>query len=186
MRYLGDLDQSAVLCEQALAVWTELGDAASTAHVQLTLADIARLRGDLDAAVRGYETAVEEFGRIGDRRCTASSDKNLALICSARGDHAAAVPLFRDAVRLRLELGDTAGLAECFEGLAGALAATGRTGEARGLLDAADEQRRASGAAPSAEDERTRAHVRSLVDDSPPDFPPERAVDFVLGLDGGG
>jgi predicted ATPase/DNA-binding SARP family transcriptional activator len=185
LRYLGRFDEAAALCEQALAVWSELGDTPSIAHVQLTLADIARLRGDDEAALRGYETALGEFGRIGDRRCTASTYKNVALIAAARGDHARALPLFRDAVRLRLELGDQSGLAECFEGLAGSLAATGRTAEARALLDAADERRRASGAAPSAEDERARAQVQALVDGVPPSFAPPEAVGFVLALDSG-
>jgi predicted ATPase/DNA-binding SARP family transcriptional activator len=183
VRHQGDLEQSADLCRAALTLFRRIGDTASVAHVQTTQADLARLRGDLDEAEARYTEALDELRRVGDRRCTASTYKNVALVASARGDHDRALPLFRDAVRLRLELGDTAGLAECFEGLAAALAATGRTAEARALLDAADERRRVSGAAASAEDDRLRMQVQALVDGAPAAFPPERGVDFVLALD---
>ena len=74
---------------QAAEVWRELDDPASLAHVQITQADIARLRGDLAAAEALYDQVLVELATIGDRRCTASTFKNLGMIAVCRGDREA-------------------------------------------------------------------------------------------------
>jgi ATP/maltotriose-dependent transcriptional regulator MalT len=124
-RHLGRLEEANELCAEAAEVWRELGDAASLAHVQITQADIARVRGDLAGAEAIYDDVLVELGAIGDRRCTASTFKNLAMIAACRGDHRRSIELFQAGLRLRHELGDEAGLAECLEGLAEVSAADG-------------------------------------------------------------
>jgi ATP/maltotriose-dependent transcriptional regulator MalT len=124
-RHLGRLEEANELCAEAAEVWRELGDTASLAHVQITQADIARVRGDLAGAEAIYDDVLVELGAIGDRRCTASTFKNLAMIAACRGDHRRSIELFQAGLRLRHELGDEAGLAECLEGLAEVSAADG-------------------------------------------------------------
>ena len=195
LQHLGHLDQAKHLCDRALVRWQELDDPAAIAHVQASLADISRLRGDLEGALRLYEESFAEFRRIGDRRCTASTYKNLAVIAAARGEHGRSAAMLLDAVRLRYELGDYAGLAECFEALAGDLATVGRFADAVTLLAAARQRRRASGAAASAEDamavERVEAMIRAALPAQRSRQQPtgarrlsvEDAVAFVLALD---
>ena len=64
-------------CTRAIAIWTELDDPTSIAHVRMTLGDIARHRGDLDAAGDMYSLAMDGFEAVGDRRCTASTLQEL-------------------------------------------------------------------------------------------------------------
>ena len=126
-QHLGELDDAAALCRRAMELWVALGDRASVAHVETTLADVARVRGDLGGATQLYDHALVELEAIGDRRCTASTFKNLAMIAAQRGEHPRSADLFHRSLLLRLELGDEAGLAECLEGLAGVWAAGGAT-----------------------------------------------------------
>jgi tetratricopeptide (TPR) repeat protein len=117
-RQLGRLDEAQELCAEAAETWRQLEDTASLAHVQITQADIARVRGDLAEAEAIYDEVLTELGAIGDRRCTASTFKNLAMIAACRGDRRRSIELFQAGLQLRHELGDEAGLAECLEGLA--------------------------------------------------------------------
>ena len=123
---LGATDEAARLCDRALDIWKDLDDPAGVAHVQTTLADIARFRGDLVDAVGRYDTALVDLQAIGDRRCTASTYKNLATIAAQRGENRQAAALYRQGLTLRHELHDQAGLAEVLEGLAGVGSAEGR------------------------------------------------------------
>ena len=163
LQHQDDLDQAMRLCGRALIIWRRLEDAAAVAHVKLTEGDIMRLRGDRNRAQIAYEEALAEFRRIGDRRCTASTNKNLALLAHAREDYAHSSALYVEAIRLRHELGDHAGLAECFAGLAGNLAATGRHAAAETLLAAADQRRRTSGTASFRDEEAAAGLVESTV-----------------------
>ena len=47
LHHLGDDGEAALLCRRALAIWHDLDDPASIAHVLTTVADIARISGDL-------------------------------------------------------------------------------------------------------------------------------------------
>lgn len=141
MRNLGDLDQTQQLCDRALTILRRRDDAASVAHCNSTLADLARLRGDPDGALGLYETALEEFRLIGDRRCTAATYRNLATLAHARGDHAQSTALLQHVVRIRHQLGDYAGLAECLDALAGGLTALGRRADAARLRATAGDGR---------------------------------------------
>jgi predicted ATPase len=125
-RHLGQLDEAQQLCAEAAEVWRELEDTASLAHVQITQADIARVRGDFAGAEAIYDEVLVELGTIGDRRCTASTFKNLAMIAACRGDRPRSIELFQAGLRLRHELGDEAGRSECLEGLAEVSSAGGR------------------------------------------------------------
>ena len=154
-QHLGRLDEASDLCAQAAEVWRELDDPASLAHVQITQADIARMRGDLAAAEALYDQALAELGSIGDRRCTASMFKNLAMIAACRGDHDRSIELFQAGLRLRHELGDEAGLAECLEGLAEVSSVSGDHGTAATLLAAAAALRLRTGSRASPEEQAT-------------------------------
>jgi tetratricopeptide (TPR) repeat protein len=122
-QYVGHLDEAERLCQRALAIWIELDDPASIAHVRLTLAAVARLRDDGATATALYDEALTGFRAIGDRRCTASTFKNQAMLAATCGEHARSSELFRRGIALRHDLGDEAGLAECLEGLACSVAA---------------------------------------------------------------
>jgi predicted ATPase/DNA-binding SARP family transcriptional activator len=153
LQTLGSLDEAEELCARAVAIWTELDDPTSVAHVRMTLGDIARQRGDVEAAAHLYGLAMEGFDAVGDRRCTASTFKNFAVLAARRGDHGVSGDLFRRSLVLRHELGDDAGLAECLEGLAGSHGASGRWREAITLLGAAGALREVTGSPGSASDQ---------------------------------
>ena len=163
LQKLGDLDEAEAFCDRALAIWTELDDPTSIAHVRATLADIARTRGALDQADQLYELAMEGFDAVGDRRCTASTYKNYGALAAARGDHEEGATWFVRAILLRHELGDDAGLSECLEGLAAAWVALGRTEDAATLLGASASLRKATGSQISPEDETGVAELVGAV-----------------------
>ena len=144
MRDLADLDQTKQLCDRALAIVRRRDDAASVAHCNATLADLARLRGDRDQALELYETVLDEFRLVGDRRCTAATYLNLSGLARAGGDHRLSTALMQHAVRLRHQLGDHGGLAECFDGVAADLVALGRPADAALLLGTAEPDPEAS------------------------------------------
>jgi predicted ATPase/DNA-binding SARP family transcriptional activator len=141
MRNLGDLEQTKQLCDRALAIVRRRDDAASAAHCNATLADVARLRGNADGARELYEVALDEFRLIGDRRCTAATYRNLAALAHDQGDHLHSAALLANAVRIRHQLGDHAGLAECFDALSADMTALGRPQDAARLRSAAEERR---------------------------------------------
>ena len=87
--HLGAGNEAARLCDRALDIWRDLDDPAGVAHVQITLADIARLSGDLAGAVDRYDAALVNLQAIGDRRCTTSTYRNLAMIAAQQGSPAA-------------------------------------------------------------------------------------------------
>jgi tetratricopeptide (TPR) repeat protein len=149
VQHLGADEEAASLCHRALEIWKDLDDPAAIAHVQTTLADIARLGGDHDDAVQIYNTALVELQAIGDRRCTASTYKNLAMIAAERGEHRRAARLYHDGLVLRYELGDEAGLAEVLEGLACLNSADGRDEDAATLIAAAAVLRERTGSTAS-------------------------------------
>jgi tetratricopeptide (TPR) repeat protein len=147
IQHLGAADEATVLCNQALEIWEELDDPAAIAHVQTTLADIARMGGDLAGAVPRYDAALVGLREIGDRRCTASTFKNLATIAAQHGHSRRASGLYRQGLALRHELGDEAGLAEVLEGLACVNSADGRDDDAVTLIAAAAALRERTGSA---------------------------------------
>ena len=149
MQHLGANDEAAALCHRALDIWNDLDDPAAAAHVQTTLADIARLGGDLVHAAQLYDTALVDLRAIGDRRCMASTYKNLAAIAAQRDENEQAAALYRDGLVLRHELGDEAGLAEVLEGLAGVASKEGREEDAVTLVAAALALRERTGSAAS-------------------------------------
>jgi hypothetical protein len=164
----GDLDHADRLCERAMEIWRQVDDRPAVAHVQTTLGDIARERGDVSRATALYKAALVDLQSIGDRRCEASTCKNLADILLAEENHEQSAHLFREGIALRHELGDQAGLAECFEGLAGTLRSLELPGECATLLGAAAELRVVHEVVPTDAErdalDRLGASVRSELD----------------------
>jgi predicted ATPase len=154
-RQLGRLDEAQELCAEAAETWRQLEDTASLAHVQITQADIARVRGDLAGAEAIYDEVLLELGAIGDRRCTASTFKNLAMIAACRGDRQRSIELFQAGLQLRHELGDEAGLAECLEGLAEVSSADGDHDTSATLLAASAALRTRTGSHASLAEQAT-------------------------------
>jgi tetratricopeptide (TPR) repeat protein len=171
LQQLGAADEATALCNEALQIWAELDDPAAVAHVETTLADIARMSGDLAGAVPRYDTALVNLRAIGDRRCTASTFKNLAAIAAQRGQHPRAADLYRQGLTLRHELGDEAGLAEVLEGLAAVRSAEGSDDCAATLIAAADALRERTGSAASPEEADV---IRRAVDACRHQLGPER------------
>jgi len=144
-RHTGALTEARERCERALEAFADLDDRSATAHVRMTLGDIARLADDRAAAATLYSDAFDALSDIGDRRCTASAMKNLADL-ERHSDPGRSASLYVQCLDRRQTLGDQSGVAEALEGLAAALADVDRMRIGATLLGRADAIRSETGA----------------------------------------
>ena len=107
----GDYDRAAVLSEESLALWEELGDAPGTARSLLSLGTVASEQGNLARAIELSERAGELYRESGDRRGQALAISNLGGIALEQGDYARAAALSEEAYGLFETLEDSEGMA---------------------------------------------------------------------------
>ena len=81
----GDYESAAVLFEESLALWEELGDAAGTARSLLSMGTVAAEQGDQERAIELSERAAELYGESEDKRGHALAISNLGGIALERG-----------------------------------------------------------------------------------------------------
>jgi predicted ATPase/DNA-binding SARP family transcriptional activator len=157
-RYRGDLDRARECNRESLAEYEAHGDAGGLAHVRYSMGDVARAAGDLAGANHAYQASLVDLRRQGDRRCVASTLYNLGELALAAKDPSAGNYL-EQSLTLRRALGDRAGVAECLEALA---LMTERAGDGPGairLLAQGATIRARTGAAPPADQERSRREL---------------------------
>ncbi len=131
--------------EEVLVPWRALGDAWGIAQVLNFLGDVART-GERDArASELYEEALVQLRKAGITGSVPSLLHNLGLLAVRAGDAQRALRLLRESLILFRNQGDQRGIADCLEGLAGALAAMKQPEQAAQLFGAADVLREATG-----------------------------------------
>jgi hypothetical protein len=81
----GDLDESAALCEQAVAVFREFGDRLKEGGTLLNLTLLARVRGDLASARDLGRQAVALLGDAPDKRSQDRARDVLAALAGQPG-----------------------------------------------------------------------------------------------------
>lgn len=114
----GDYAEARELAQQALDIWTELGDEAAeaAAHMALGLSDIRT--GRHETATAHVETALREYDLLHDDRGRAYALSNLGYLYETRDDIADAERCYTEAVRVLRELGHRHGLAHVLSSLA--------------------------------------------------------------------
>ncbi len=107
----GDYESAAVLFEESLALWEELGDAAGTARSLLSIGTVAAEQGDQERAIELSERAAELYSESEDQRGHALAISNLGGIALERGEYAKAAKLSEQAYGLFEALEDSEGMA---------------------------------------------------------------------------
>ena len=107
----GDYESAAVLFEESLALWEELGDAAGTARSLLSIGTVAAEQGDQERAIELSERAAELYSESEDQRGHALAISNLGGIALERGEYAKAAKLSEQAYGLFEALDDSEGMA---------------------------------------------------------------------------
>ena len=98
--------------EEALAIWSELGDEAGIADGTYDLAFAFGLEGDRDTASTLFERSRSLFERLGDRRGEADAMWALSLIARLEGDLPRARSLSEGSVSRHRALGDWFGIVD--------------------------------------------------------------------------
>ncbi|GIM89946.1 SARP family transcriptional regulator [Paractinoplanes toevensis] len=102
---LGDFAGALELCERALALYEQSGDADNRAAVWDSLGFIRHGLGEYDAAVDCYRTALGLYREIGDRYWVADTLVHLGDTHRACGRDAQAAAVWREALGIYEELG---------------------------------------------------------------------------------
>jgi non-specific serine/threonine protein kinase len=161
----GDPDgEGKKVLEEGLARARAVGDDWLTAQRLNFLGDLARSQSDDAAAEARYEEALQLLRGQNMTGTVPSLLHNLAYLALHRGDTRRALRLFRESLKMFRDQGDQRGMADCLDGVAGALAAMDRSQRAAELFGAAEALREAIGAtiwpANAADRDRALALIR--------------------------
>jgi DNA-binding SARP family transcriptional activator/tetratricopeptide (TPR) repeat protein len=129
-RNSGALTEARALAEQALPLWTELGDVRGEAATLVAIATNTYMIGDFVAAAEHLTTALERFEQIGDLRGRAHALDLFGLVSERRGDLLAAERQHLAAIELLRELGHKPGLAHSLDNLGSVRQRFGRLDDA--------------------------------------------------------
>jgi non-specific serine/threonine protein kinase len=115
---LGDLKTARALCEEALAIATELAAWAEVGLCANVLGAISRDQGDLIGAVDYFQRSLATFRQLGDLPGSALVLWNLGLVSESNGDLNQARSSFEEGLDLSRRAGDRKEMARCRFGLA--------------------------------------------------------------------
>jgi predicted ATPase/DNA-binding CsgD family transcriptional regulator len=107
---LGHVERGAVLCQESLALFREIGDTKGMGDATFHLAHVAFARWDLAAARKLFEESLVFLRETGDKTLTAWALNALALVVLYQGEYARVHPLAEQAVETFREVGDTTGV----------------------------------------------------------------------------
>lgn len=116
-RQAGRAGQARDFANDALALWTELGDDRGQASALCALAVVDIDRGDNRAAIAHFEAGLRKFEACGDARGQANALSNLGQLSELAGDLELAEERHVAAARLLRELEHTQGLAHTLDNL---------------------------------------------------------------------
>jgi len=132
---LGHFERGAVLCEQSLALFREIGDTKWMGHVVYHLGQNALQRGDLAVARSLFEEGIELSREAGDKNRVGRVLNEWGSIAFLQGDFVRAHVLLEEALALFRELGDMMGLRGSLLYLGWALFLQGDLERARVLVE---------------------------------------------------
>jgi DNA-binding CsgD family transcriptional regulator/tetratricopeptide (TPR) repeat protein len=138
----GDYDRATALCEEALALWREVGDRLNVARALNGLGNIAFDRGDYARSRTFHEEALALRREIGQPSPIGSSLVNLGILLYEMGDYVRARDLYAEAYELRSQVSDRDGLGYALNGLGMTAHRLGDLAAAREHLEAAIALRR--------------------------------------------
>ena len=101
-----DAERAAALCDEALAIARELGDARATSGVLTILSDVARMQGDHARALASAEEALELRRTLDDPLSVADATYHVGVAAFGAGDLDRSENAFEDALALAREVGD--------------------------------------------------------------------------------
>ena len=123
----GDTSVAAVLLQESLDLYRELGDEEGIARSIAELGGVAIAELDLDRAAALYEESVPLFRSQGKPMRLAAALGNLGTVAQMRGDPATAVRYYREAIEVGREAGDDDGVAVNLHNLGRSELALGRS-----------------------------------------------------------
>jgi tetratricopeptide (TPR) repeat protein len=107
----GDFDAAALLSDQSLALYRELGDAQGIADMLNHRGNVAREQGDYPYATTLYEESLAGYRALDDEQGIAVVLNNLGTMARYQGDLDRATALYAESLALRRRRGDTRGMA---------------------------------------------------------------------------
>jgi len=108
----GDLDRAQELCQEALAISSQLGDEAQIAEALNGLAFVIRRRGEFARARAMHQEALELYRNLDDRWGVSRSMDLLGRAAAFQGDFEASLPLLEEGLNMWRQVGDREGIAE--------------------------------------------------------------------------
>jgi predicted ATPase/transcriptional regulator with XRE-family HTH domain len=107
----GDYGRAAALCEEALALYRDLGDKGGLALALDTLGFVARDQGNYGRAMALLGESLALYRALGDTWSVAFALNDLGLLAVDQGQYADADALYAESLPLRRALGDERGVA---------------------------------------------------------------------------
>ena len=107
----GDTERAAVLAEESLALYRELGDQEGIALALYQLGHVAWLKSDFARARSLLEETLEISKALGDAVSVAYAFYSLGGLASIRGEYARGIALFEEALALFKSVGNKRGVA---------------------------------------------------------------------------
>jgi len=108
---LGHVERGAVLCQESLALFREIGDTLGMGDATFHLAHVSFARWDLATARSLFEESLVLLRERGDKTRVAWALNALALVVLYQGEYARVHPLAEQAVEIFREVGDNMGVA---------------------------------------------------------------------------
>ena len=108
----GDLDRAQELCQEALAMSSQLGDEAQIADALNRLAFVIRRRGEFARARTMHQEALELYRKLDDGWGVSRSMDLLGRAAAFQGDFEASLPLLEEGLHMWRQVGDREGIAE--------------------------------------------------------------------------
>ncbi len=108
--YEGDLEGSVRICEESLALYTQIDDELGRASLLTSLGNARRELGAYDQAIELYEQGLSIFRRFDDTVGISIIYNNLGATAQRQGDYARAAALYEESLELRRSAGDTLGI----------------------------------------------------------------------------
>jgi predicted ATPase/DNA-binding CsgD family transcriptional regulator/Tfp pilus assembly protein PilF len=108
----GDLDRAQELCQEALAISSQLGDETQIADALNGLAFVIRRRGEFARARAMHQEALELYSKLDDGWGASRSMDLLGRAAAFQGDFEASLPLLEEGLNMWRQVGDREGIAE--------------------------------------------------------------------------